>query len=140
MGSRRSDTKVISNSATDTKALAEQNRQMMDLTREQAAQQRALFDAQMQQMSKMNEGILSGQKKMLDEQSLAARNQEIANRQAGQNQYADSLEQQSLASRANRLQEMQQNNAVNATEKQGAMAENEKLNLISNFIRRRRSM
>lgn len=139
MGSKKSSTKVISNSATDTKALAEQNRQMMELTREQAAQQRSLFDAQMAQMKELNQGLLSGQKKTLDEQALAARNQEITNRAAGQNAYADSIEQQSLKQRSERLQEMQQNNALNLAEKQDGMAENEKLNLISNFIRRRRA-
>lgn len=140
MGSRKSSTKILSNSNTDTKALAAQNEQMMQLTREQAAQQRELFTMQMNQMKDLNQGLLSGQKKTLDAQALAARNQEITNRAAGQNAYADSLEQQSLSQRAARLQEMQSNNATNAAQKQDALAENKKFDLISEFIRRRRAL
>lgn len=140
MGSKKSSSKVISNSNTNLDALARQNEQSLAFMREQAAQQNALFQQQTQAMKDMNAEILKGQKETLSAQALGARNQEIANRAAGQNAYADSLEQQSLNMRNQRLQEKQNNMAMNQANRADAVSENQRLGLISDFIRRRRQM
>lgn len=89
-------------------------------------------------MKDLNAGILSGQKQTLSEQQLAARNQELSNRAAGQNSYEDALTAQSLNSRNTRLQEQQLNMGANQADRTGALAENQKSGIISDFIRRRR--
>lgn len=89
-------------------------------------------------MKDLNAGILSGQKQTLSEQGLAARNQELSNRAAGQNSYNDSLEAKSLNSRNQRIQEKQVNMGANQADRSSALAENQKSGIISDFIRRRR--
>lgn len=76
----------------------------------------------------------------LGQQAIAARNQEVANRSQGQNQYANSLEQQSLAQRNQRIQEIGNNTATNQANRSSAQASNSQMNVISDFIRRRRLM